>query len=152
MARQQIDTAGKTETFFTRNVKLITFLICVVVILSPFVLTYIQDTIEDKRLEKRPEMTVDNLVAIAERGDDLRQRDLSNFVGYRTEVEMQGMKYAMYRIPITHKDDLVLSISFDASLDYVFHLKLINQDTKEELDLLSDEVKDLEEFLTGTLN
>ena len=152
MARQQIDTAGKTETFFTRNVKLITFLICVVVILSPFVLTYIQDTIEDKRLEKRPEMTVDNLVAIAERGDDLRQRDLSSFVGYRTEVEMQGMKYAMYRIPITHKDDLVLSISFDASLDYVFHLKLINQDTKEELDLLSDEVKDLEEFLTGTLN
>ena len=152
MARQQIDTVGKTETFFTRNVKLITFLICVVVILSPFVLTYIQDTIEDKRLEKRPEMTVDNLVAIAERGDDLRQRDLSSFVGYRTEVEMQGMKYAMYRIPITHKDDLVLSISFDASLDYVFHLKLINQDTKEELDLLSDEVKDLEEFLTGSLN
>ena len=152
MARQQIDTAGKTETFFTRNVKLITFLICVVVIFSPFVLTYIQDTIEDKRLEKRPEMTVDNLVAIAERGDDLRQRDLSNFVGYRTEVEMQGMKYAMYRIPIVHEDDLVLSISFDASLDYVFHLKLINQDTKEELDLLSDEVKDLEEFLTGTLN
>ena len=152
MARQQIDTAGKTETFFTRNVKLITFLICVVVIFSPFVLTYIQDTIEDKRLEKRPEMTVDNLVAIAERGDDLRQRDLSNFVGYRTEVEMQGMKYVMYRIPITHKDDLVLSISFDASLDYVFHLKLINQDTKEELDLLSDEVKDLEEFLTGSLN
>ena len=152
MARQQIDTVGKTETFFTRNVKLITFLICVVVILSPFVLTYIQDTIEDKRLEKRPEMTVDNLVAIAERGDDLRQRDLSSFVGYRTEVEMQGMKYAMYRIPIVHEDDLVLSISFDASLDYVFHLKLINQDTKEELDLLSDEVKDLEEFLTGSLN
>lgn len=152
MARQQIDTAGKTETFFTRNVKLITFLICVVVILSPFVLTYIQDTIEDKRLEKRPEMTVDNLVAIAERGDDLRQRDLSNFVGYRTEIEMQGMKYAMYRIPIAHEDNLVLSISFDASLDYVFHLKLINQDTKQELDLLSDEVKDLEEFLTGYLN
>lgn len=147
MARQQIDTAGKTETFFTRNVKLITFLICVVVILSPFVLTYIQDTIEDKRLEKRPEMTVDNLVAIAERGDDLRQRDLSSFVGYRTEVEMQGMKYAMYRIPIIHEDDLVLSISFDASLDYVFYLKLINQDTKKELDLLTEANK-LEEFLT----
>ncbi len=152
MARQQIDTVGKTETFFTRNVKLITFLICVVVILSPFVLTYIQDTLENKRLEKRPEMTVENLIAIAERGDDLRQRDLSSFVGYRTEVEMQGMKYAMYRIPIVHEDNLVLSISFDASLDYVFHLKLINQDTKEELDLLSDEVRDLEEFLVGSLN
>ena len=58
MARQQIDTAGKTENFFTRNVKLITFLICITVIFSPFVVVYIQDTIEAKRLEKRPEMTV----------------------------------------------------------------------------------------------
>lgn len=152
MANKQIDTAGKTETFFTRNVKLITFFICIIVIFSPFVLTYIQDVIEEKRLEKRPQMTVENLVAIAERGDDLRQRDLANFEGYRTESEMQGMKYAMYRIPILHEDDLVLSISFDASLDYVFHLQLINQDTREELDLLSDDVKKLEEFLTTPEN
>lgn len=147
MARRQIDTAGETETFFTRNVKIITFLICIIIIFSPFVIVYIQDTIEDKRLEKRPEMTVENLIAIAERGGDLRQRDLANFEGYRMENEMQGMKYAMYRIPISHEDDLVLSISFDASLDYVFYLKLINQDTKKELDLLTEANK-LEEFLT----
>lgn len=148
MAQQQIDTKGKTENFFTRNVKLITFLICVAVILSPFVLTYIQDTIEDKRLEKRPTMTVDELVYIAERGKDLRQRDLDKFEGYCTKTEMQGMKYAMYRIPIMHEEDLVLSISFDASMDYVFHFKLIYQDTREELDLLTEAHK-LEDFLTN---
>ena len=147
MARQQIDTAGKTETFFTRNVKLITFLICICVIFSPFVYVYIMDTIEDKRLEKRPEMTVDELVFIAERAKDLRQRDLDKFEGYLTESEMQGMKYAMYRIPILHEKDLVLSVSFDASMDYVFHLKLIYQDTRKELDLLTEAHK-LEEFLT----
>ena len=147
MARQQIDTKGKTETFFTRNVKLITFLICITVIFSPFVVVYIQDTVEAKRLENRPEMTVENLIAIAERGNDLRQRDLEKFVEYREEVEMQGMKYASYRIPVLHEKDLYLSVSFDASLDYIFHLNLMDMDTRAELDLLSEADK-LEEFLT----
>ena len=147
MARQQIDTAGKTETFFTRNVKLITFLICICVIFSPFVYVYIMDTIEDKRLEKRPEMTVDELVFIAERAKDLRLRDLDKFEGYLTETEVQGMKYAMYRIPILHEENLVLSISFDASMDYVFYINLISMDTHTELDLLKEAHK-LEEFLT----
>ena len=147
MARQQIDTVGKTENFFTRNVKLITFLICVTVILSPFVFTYIKDTIEDKRLDNRPQMTVDELVLIADRAKDLRQRDLTKFEGYCTKTEMQGMKYAMYRIPVLHERDLTLSITFDASMDYVFQIDLMDMDTREELNLLTDAHK-LEEFLT----
>ena len=147
MARQQIDTKGKTETFFTRNVKLITFLICITVIFSPFVVVYIQDTIEAKRLENRPEMTVENLIAIAEKGNDLRQRDFEKFAEYREEVDMQGMKYSIYRIPVLHEKDLYLSVSFDASLDYIFHLNLMDMDTRAELDLLSEADK-LEEFLT----
>lgn len=151
MARKRIDTAGETETFFTRNVKLITFLICLAVIFSPFVITYIKDVIEEKRLEKRPEMTVEELVLVAEKSKDLRQRDLGKFEGYLTENEMQGMRYAMYRIPILHERDFVLSVSFDASIDYVFHLVLIDQDTREELDLLK-EANRLEEFLTTSTN
>ena len=151
MARQQIDTAGKTENFFTRNVKLITFLICITVIFSPFVVVYIQDTIEAKRLEARPEMTVDELVVIAEGAKDLRERNLTKFEGYCTKSEVQGMKYSMYRIPILHERDLVLSISFDASMDYVFYINLIDMDTREELDLLTEAHK-LEEFLTSSAN
>ena len=147
MVRTQTDTAGKTENFFTRNVKLITFLICITVIFSPFVIVYIKDTIEDKRLANRPEMTVDELVVIAERAKDLRRADLAKFDDYCEESEMQGMKYAMYRIPIIHERNLVLSVSFDTSLNYAFYLKLIDQDTREELDLLK-EAHLLEEFLT----
>ena len=146
MASKQIDTAGKTETFFTRNVKLITFLICIAIIFSPFVIVYIKDTIEDKRLANRPEMTVDELVVIAERSKDLRRTDLSKFEDYCEESEMQGMQYAMYRIPVVHERNLVLSVSFDASLNYAFYLKLIDQDTREEIDLLK-EAHLLEEFL-----
>lgn len=151
MARRQMDTAGKTETFFTRNVKLITFLICVAIILSPFVITYIKDVIEEKRLENRPEMTVDELVLIAERGKDLRQRDFEKFKDYREEVEMQGMKYASYRIPVLHERNCYLSVSFDMTMDYVFYVNLIDLDTHEELDLLT-EADRLEEFLTSPVN
>ena len=148
MARKQIDTAGKTENFFTRNVKLITFLICITVIFSPFVIVYIKDTIEDKRLASRPEMTVDELVFIAERSKNLRQADLAKFDDYCERSEMQGMQYAMYRIPVVHERNLVLSVSFDASIDHVFYFKLIDQDSREEIDLLT-EVHLLEEFLTA---
>ena len=149
--KRQEDTAGKTETFFTRNVKLITFLICITVIFSPFVITYIQDTVEARQEAERPEMTVDELTRIASIGKDLRQRDLAKFEDYQEEVDMQGMKYASYRIPILHERDCYLSISFDMNMDYVFYINLIDLDTREELDLLSEADK-LEAFLTSPAN
>ena len=151
MARIQIDTAGKTETFFTRNVKLITFLLCVCVIFSPFVVTYVQDVLEARREAERPKMTVTELMQIADKGKDLRQRDLAKFEDYRDEVDMQGMKYANYRIPVLHEKDFYISISFDMTMDYVFYINLIDLDTRKELDLLSDADK-LEEFLTASQN
>ena len=151
MARQQIETAGKTETFFSRNVKLITFLICVAIILSPFVITYIQDVMEERREAELPKMTVDELVFIAERGNDLRQMDLSKYEDYREEIDMQGMKYASYRIPVLHEKELYLSISFDMTMDYVFYVNLTDLDTRKELDLLSC-ADQIEEFLTTQAN
>mgnify|MGYP003310744108 CR=1 FL=1 len=151
MARQQIETAGKTETFFSRNVKLITFLICVAIILSPFVITYIQDVMETRREAELPKMTVDELVFIAERGNDLRQMDLSKYEEYREEIDMQGMKYASYRIPVLHEKELYLSISFDMAMDYVFYVNLTDLDTRKELDLLSC-ADQIEEFLTTQAN
>ena len=151
MARQQIETAGKTETFFSRNVKLITFLICVAIILSPFVITYIQDVMEERREAELPKMTVDELVFIAERGNDLRQMDLSKYEDYREEIDMQGMKYASYRIPVLHEKELYLYISFDMTMDYVFYVNLTDLDTRKELDLLSC-ADQIEEFLTTQAN
>ena len=151
MARQQIETAGKTETFFSRNVKLITFLICVAIILSPFVITYIQDVMETRREAELPKMTVDELVFIAERGNDLRQMDLSKYEDYREEIDMHGMKYASYLIPVLHEKELYLSISFDMTMDYVFYVNLTDLDTRKELDLLS-RADQIEEFLTTQAN
>ena len=150
MARKQIDTAGKTETFFTRNVKLITFLICVAIIFSPFVVTYIKDVIEEKRLEKRPDMTVEELFLIAQKGKDLSQRDLAKYEGYCDKSEMQGMKYAMYHIPVA--DRFMLSVNFDAEQDHLMSLNLIDLENQPmKLDLLT-EADELEDFLATPVN
>ena len=148
MARTQIDTAGRTENFVTRNVKLITFLICVAVILSPFVITYIKDVMDAHREAERLEMTVDELVLIAEKGKNLRQSDLSKFEDYREKIETQW-DFATYRIPVLHEQDIVLSIGFEAGV--AFYMNLTNMDTHEELDLLS-QADQLEAFLTTQAN
>ncbi|MBR5120553.1 MAG: hypothetical protein IKV02_06100, partial [Clostridia bacterium] len=124
---------------------------CVAIILSPFVITYIQDVMETRREAELPKMTVDELVFIAERGNDLRQMDLSKYEDYREEIDMQGMKYASYRIPVLREKELYLSISFDMTMDYVFYVNLTDLDTREELDLLS-QADQIEEFLTTQAN
>lgn len=149
MARKQMDTAGKTENFFTRNVKLITFLICIAVIFSPFVIAYVKDYIEEHREDPRPEMTVDDLAVIARKGDDLCMSDLDAFEGERIDNDMQGMTYVMYRIHVT--DRFVLSASFDGTQDYIFYLNLMDLDKKTELDLLKEADK-LEAFVCAPVD
>ena len=149
MARKQMDTAGKTENFFTRNVKLITFLICIAAIFSPFVIAYVKDYIEEHREDPRPEMTVDDLAVIARKADDLCMSDLDAFEGERIDNDMQGMTYVMYRIHVT--DRFVLSASFDGTQDYIFYLNLMDLDKKTELDLLKEADK-LEAFVCAPVD
>ena len=61
------------------------------------------------------------------------------------------MKYAMYRIPILHERNIVLSISIDASMDYAFYVTLIDMDTRAEIDLLKEAYR-LEDFLSISQN
>ena len=62
------DTRGKTENFFSRNVRLITFLICVSVFLAffvPIVAYEVVDYLADAR-DNRPEMTMSDVLRLSE--------------------------------------------------------------------------------------
>lgn len=74
---------GKTETFFTRNVRLITFLICIAVffaVFGPFSIFRIRDYIREHS-DSRPELTADALIALAERPDGLFLSELESYRG-----------------------------------------------------------------------
>ena len=101
-------------------------------------------------MEKRPDMTVEELYSIAQKGKDLSRRDLAKYEGYCDESEMQGMKYAMYHIPVT--DRFMLSVNFDATQDYLMSLNLIDLENQPaKLDLLT-EADRLDDFLASPVN
>ncbi len=77
------DTKGKTENFFTRHVKLITFLCCLTVFLAvfgPWSIFRIMDYIEEKS-DTRPYMTGADLLALSELDRNLYYDDIKGFKG-----------------------------------------------------------------------
>ena len=97
-------TAGKTETFVTRNVKLITFLVCLavfLVFLGPLSVWRISEMINEKKAAEAIEaqMPIGALLAVADKGaaagwSDFRKYDKSEsvndkdgYVGWTLQVQ-----------------------------------------------------------------
>ena len=149
MRQNEINTAGKTETFLTRNVRLITFLICMAVFFSvfgPLSIFHIRRYIEENREDPRDEMTLADLRYVAENLKTLRTSYLDKFEGEFGENDMGGITYAIYRIPIEER--YTLSVSFDRDKNHLFYCTLIDSNGNKRLDLLTD-AADLEDFLKG---
>ena len=84
----EIDTVGKTETFWTRNVKLLTFLICIFAFLAlfgPISVFRIADYIEEQNAGE--EMTVEELLALAELHETLTMRAFEDYEKQVSEAE-----------------------------------------------------------------
>lgn len=150
-AKNPIDTAGKTETFFTRHVRLITFLICIAVFgvtLLPVLLWGPNDPIEllSSCGEKRgtDTMTVEDLRAVAKKSKDLRMSDLDRFLGDKSEGEQQSMRYTIYHIDVG--EHYLLTASFNSATGGVYYLVLTDVRTDAVLDLLESPGQ-LDDFL-----
>ena len=105
---QEQDTAGKTENFFTRHVKLLTFLVCMVLFFVFFGPWNIQRFVEWKKeqdaLENRmPEAYIEHLIDI---GSELQWSDFSH---YQYKVIAEG--YAYIREYHTDEDRYLLLVS-----------------------------------------
>lgn len=103
-----MDTAGKTETFWSRNVRLITFLVCLTVFLAvagPISVFRILDYIEEHQNSDSP-MTFSDVVKLSYYGDDLTLNRLTVFDGetaiFSNEIHfsanVDGGKYLLYGV------------------------------------------------------
>ncbi len=99
------DTAGQTETFATRNVRLITFLICMAVFLAVFIPVGVigysayQDWFDGK--DKLPEITVADVVALSEKNGGIQLSELTVFKGELQETEKDSvyvMEFSNYHL------------------------------------------------------
>ena len=85
---------GKTETFWTRNVKLIAFLVTVAVLLGiPTVYFLVKDY---KPVDTRPQMTLSQLKELASRPTEIGVDELEKYCGEREERQVDGVTVEVY--------------------------------------------------------
>ncbi|MBQ8439053.1 MAG: hypothetical protein IJX19_00185 [Clostridia bacterium] len=153
------DTAGKTENFFTRNVKLITFLICVGVFLAFFgpvtvftIINYIEE-----RADNRPIMSEEELIALSELDRDLYFSDIESFKGvkdiksYKYPVEVEGgtemreEEVEIYYYLDIGEDYSALAIA-EIDTGKIIYFQLSNKNNQWRADVLKDDIRS---FLAG---
>ena len=149
MRKVPMDTKGETETFLSRNVRLITFLICIALFLGvfgPLSVFHISEYIKQQS-DPRVEMTPQDLLTLAQKLPTVRPEDLSGFVGECGHNEIAGMKYELYQIYVG--DRYFLMASFNQQTGEPFYLSLTDFKTNEKLDLLNH-ADQLESFLQAS--
>ncbi len=141
------DTAGKTENFWTRNVRTITFLCCLAVILSvigPFSIFYIRDYLESVEQDSRREMTLEEVRTISASPRTLDHRAFDRFKGEKSENGEGTDRTVTYNIPIGER--YFLMAGFYTENGKVYYLTLTDLERSADIDLL-DRNSDLEAFL-----
>lgn len=147
MRKREQETVGKTETFFSRNVRLITFLICMAVFfgtVGPWSVFKIYEYIGQAQ-DTRVEMTLSDLHTLAARSASLTQKDLDGFYGERDVRTVDGIEVEVYyQIPIGQEYSLFATSV--TSTGRIMYLQLTDLNTFERIDLL-DKNADLDAFL-----
>ncbi len=142
-------TKGETENFWTRNVRLITFVICMVVFFGVcigFSAYYIYDWFSEPA-DDRPEMTVSELQILAASPERINTKMLDAYRGEYTETRQNDFLYKMYQLDIEGR--YTLWISFNGSNGELFDMTLTDSQTAREIDLLKTNA-DLDAFLQGS--
>jgi len=142
------DTKGETETFVTRNVKLITFLVCLAVFLvffGPWSVMRIREWVQQQELQQEIEQTAlsyDELCEMVEKGSLL---DWSDFEGHHYEDLWEtGMVIRQYTVRGDEYSIMVSAQSATAPLDSVLLIRNLDH---AEIDLMQGDVQAAREFI-----
>lgn len=144
--KEKPDTAGKTENFFTRNVKTITFLVCIIVFLAvfgPMSIFRIMDIIEEN--------TVNGEIMQTE--DILHYADQRNALTFAQFTAYDGEEHRMdfgnyYRIFVD--DKFLVTVGSETNTDQVLYFTVTHLSTSESIDVMGTHFKidDLMTFLS----
>ena len=134
----QIDTAGKTENFGTRNVKLITFLIVTgvfLVLFLPMAIFGIDMAIDWAERDDRPQMTLEDVVRLSEEERELYLSDLEKYQGDLIEYDYE----THYSVEIA--PSYYLRAVAEKNTGKLLYFEMINTDTKNKVDILTEDVR-----------
>lgn len=153
-SEKTVDTVGKTETFFTRNVKLITFLICLGVFLAlfgPISVFTVKKYLAEKE-DTRPIMSEAELVALSELGRDLYFSDIKGYKGtkdintqeYKVNVadgtEIRERETEIWYYINIGENYSGLAIA-DIQTEKIIYFQVSNRKTQWKADVLTDDIR-----------
>ncbi len=143
---QEGTEAGKTETFWTRNVKLITFIVTVSLLLALFIPIAILEAKDyfSQKNDDRPKMTESDLCELLDRRDTLRLKDFTAYVGR----EMEGAQgdYRYYYIQLS--DHCLVTVVASRATGEVERCLLRDDSMEESIDMMS-ELVDARAYFAG---
>ena len=128
----EVDTKGQTETFFTRNVRLITFLICLGVfltVLGPWSVFRIKSCIDERRAAANA-MTVEDILTLAERRGDLYMSDFEDFT-----KDIESESFYLIKVESLY----LVTVRSDSADGRVNYFVVENLSTKQSINVLSSE-------------
>ncbi len=137
------DTKGQTESFATRNVRLITFLVCMGVFLAAFIplgvvgVSKFSDWIKNKEL---PALTVNDVVRFSEREDVIKLSDLTKYQG---DVQDYAEHDTVFVAEFGHYHVRAVA---NKSTEIVDVFIMIDTETGKQYDVLKDDLRPLFQF------
>lgn len=132
---------SSTETFFTGNVRLITFLICMAVFLAlagPWSFFRIRDAVLEHRENRRTTMTVQDVLTLSESAKTLQLSDVEKYRGERSDWSNE----IHYSVEI--EDAYFLYAVADSATQKITYLTLthLNCEAHESNERMADVFKD----------
>lgn len=128
--------AGKTESFFNRNVRLITFLICLAILLAligPFSIFRIREWIESRQSEGKI-LTAEDVVRFASEPSSVRFENFRKYDGMYNEG-----KYVKYYY-ISFDSHYLLVVTADKETDEIKVCMVSDMNSDNEADLMKDDI------------
>ena len=134
-------TAGKTENFATRNVRLITFLVCIGVFLAMFIpvgVMGIQNFLDSLEPDTGlPAMTLDDVIRLSDQDGMVTFSQITCFDGERSEWPSRGEIH--YTVEI---GDYILVAVADQWYEKLQFLEFSKKDSDAHVDVLTEDVRE----------
>jgi hypothetical protein len=130
------DTVGKTETFVTRNIKLLTFIACMIVIVAAMAGFGIYRALHYGDLVPEPEnlMTPEQMQTLVAKGGDLTWQD---FHDYGFEVKGEDIVYI--RRYDVQGGDYYLMVTSESEGTSIISVILVDLNTYEQTEIFAPE-------------
>ncbi len=130
---------AKTETFFTRHVRLLTFLATVtafLVIVGPFLVLEATDYWGHEG-DSRPAMTTQDLIKLSEQNQGITLRQLTQFACDESKMEQQGITI----VTIDIEPHYILMAGANNNTGRLEYCEVTSDKTGERVDVLTEDVR-----------